>query len=188
MLMADVFSIALSIVGFLAALQGLWLVCRAVWPGRFERAVRRCERGLGLPLLTGVVVTAVAVVFISVANALGGAGQALAITLFGIYLVYGGIGTAALATMLGNRLASPVDDLRPWRATVRGGVALELAFVLPIIGWFGLLPLAIVIGAGATTLTLWSRKPRPTVEGNGRADVAPLPPTVTAERRELMQV
>ena len=71
----------------------------------------------------------------------------------------------------------------PWRATVRGGVALELMFLVPVVGWVVLFPLAVVIGSGATTLTFLGRAPR------SPAEPPPLPAAdLHAERRELAEV
>jgi hypothetical protein len=69
-------------------------------------------------------------------------------------MVHAHAGVAGLATAIGHRLTSPVDDERPWRSTLRGGVVLELTYLLPILGWFGILPLSIIIGSGAATLAL----------------------------------
>jgi hypothetical protein len=159
MLFGDVIAIGLSIAGFLASLQGLWLVCLAMWPRRVARAAERCERNGIKSFLVGVALTGVvALVIAIVGKRLGTAGQLAAWTLGFLYLVYSGIGTAGLVTHLGKRLSSPADAERPWKATVRGGVALELAYLVPILGWFGLLPLSMIIGAGATTLSFLGRR------------------------------
>jgi hypothetical protein len=64
---------------------------------------------------------------------------------------------AGLVTVVGERLTEPsgdVDSRQPWRATLRGGVALGLASLLPILGWFVILPAAVIIGCGANLLSL----------------------------------
>jgi hypothetical protein len=73
----------------------------------------------------------------------------------GLFAFYAGTGTSGFVTMIGERLASPADAGRPWRATVRGGIALELTYLVPIIGWFGVLPASIILGAGAMTLSFF---------------------------------
>ena len=157
MLMADVFSITLIIVGFLLAQQGLWLMSRALWPGRCAAATVRCRRNPVACVLLGIPVTVVAVVSIAVAgNALGAIGQVSAFALAILYWIYANVGTAGFVTHVGQRLSSPADETRPWAATVRGGVAIELAWLVPFAGWFGVFPLSIVLGAGATTLS-WFR-------------------------------
>jgi hypothetical protein len=158
MLMADVFSITLSVVGFLLALQGLWLVSRALWPTRVGEAAKRCRGSLWLLLLAGLPATVLMVILAVVVKRAGAGGQAGAFMVVCLWLVWANIGVAGLATHIGQRLASPADQDRPWKATVRGGTALELAYVFPILGWFGLLPLSMVIGAGAATMSLFRRK------------------------------
>jgi hypothetical protein len=57
-----------------------------------------------------------------------------------------------LAEASGNK-----DSQQPWRATLRGGVALGLASLLPILGWFVILPAAVIIGGGANLLSFARR-------------------------------
>jgi hypothetical protein len=57
--------------------------------------------------------------------------------------------------MIGERLASSIDIGQPWRATLRGGVAMELAYLLPILGWFVILPVTMTIGCGASLIALF---------------------------------
>ena len=164
MLFADVLAIALSIAGFLLSLQGLWLLCRALWPARVAEAAGRCEHERVMCFLAGAGVTAGFFVVSAVAGKLGTAGQLVAFALGLVYLVYAGVGMAGFVTHIGQRLASPADADRPWKATIRGGVALELACLIPVVGWFGLLPVSFVIGSGATTLSLLRRRrPSPQV-------------------------
>jgi len=65
-------------------------------------------------------------------------------------------GVSGLATSIGRRLASPLDEQNAWRSTLRGGVVLELAYLLPLLGWFVILPASIIIGSGAANLGLLS--------------------------------
>ncbi len=41
------------------------------------------------------------------------------------------------------------------RATLRGGIALELAWLTPVPGWVALLPISIIVGTGAATLSFF---------------------------------
>ena len=177
MIVADTIGILLAVVGFLLSLQGLWLFCRALWPNKVIASATRCGRNPVKSLLAGVVVTALMMAVTGVAGQVPGPGQALAFVLFSFYVVFSGIGVAGLATHMGQRLSSPADDRRPWAATVRGGVVLELAYVLPIVGWFVILPASVVMGAGAATLALlWPRTARivtPPPLGTGASSYAP---------------
>jgi hypothetical protein len=161
MLMADVLSITLSILGFLLAQQGLWLISRALWPRRFSAATLRCRRNPVASFVVGVPVTAAWLVLVAVVSRwFGAAGQIASFALFILYWIYANVGTAGFVTHVGQHLASPADEARPWAATVRGGVATELAWLVPFVGWFGVLPVSIVLGAGATTLSLFCAKER----------------------------
>src|SRR5438045_5990711 len=179
MLFGDVMAIGLSIAGFLLSLQGVWLVCLAMWPRRVARAAERCERNGVKSFFVGVLLTGVAVLAIALlGKRLGTAGQLAGWAIGFLYLVYSGVGTAGLVTHLGKRLSSPADADRPWRATVRGGVALQLAYLVPLLGWFGLLPLSMIIGAGAVTLSFIGHregaKPSYATAGRGWQDRATL--------------
>src|SRR5687767_4156106 len=159
MLMADVMLWTLVIVGFCLAQQGLWLLCRALWPRRLAAATEHCARRPVVSFLVGLPVTAAAIASVAVAgNALGAVGQALAFAGFIAFWVYANLGAAAFATYVGQRLTSPADLARPWAATVRGGVALELAWLVPVVGWLGVFPVSVVLGTGAVTLAMFSRR------------------------------
>src|SRR5882762_1733137 len=152
MLMADTMAVFFVIVGMMLAFPGLWLLCLGLWPQTVAEAAERCRRGLRLSFLVGLPVTIV-VVFstLKLLNSLGGLGKAAGIGLLCVFMLHANIGVSGLATAIGRRLASPVDQARGWRATLRGGVVLELSYLLPILGWFVILPASIVIGSGAVT-------------------------------------
>lgn len=190
MLMADVMTVTLVILGFLVSQQGLWLLCRALWPRRFAAATARCGRNPVASFLVGLPVTAVAMALVAFAgNAMGAAGQVAAFALFIGYWVYANLGTAAFVTHVGQRLASPADEARPWAATVRGGVATELAWLVPIVGWFALMPASVILGAGAVTLALLRPKePAPSMDAAGIDSRIDAPPPIPSRAYETAQV
>ena len=156
MLFGDVLAIALSIFGFLLSLTGLWLLCRAMWPERVEAAAGRCRDNGVACFFVGLPVMGVTLLVAGVMSKRGGTlGQLAGFSLGFLLLMYLSIGAAGLATHVGRRLVSPVDAKRPWKATIRGAVVLELAYLIPILGWLGLLPLSFIMGAGATTLSFF---------------------------------
>jgi hypothetical protein len=167
MLMADTMSIFFVVVGLMLAFPGLWLLCRGLWPAVVESAADRCNRGLWSSLLLGVPISFLMIVVAAVLlNVLGAAGKIAGIGVICLYVLQANTGVAGFVTSIGRRLASPVDRERPWRATLRGGIVLELAWLLPILGWFGLLPLTIIIGCGAANFALFA-KVRRTVASEG---------------------
>lgn len=161
MIMADWVAIFLAVLGFLLSLQGLWLTCRALWPNKVIASATRCGRNPVKSFLVGVAVTLLMLLGTALAGQLGTQGQVLSFGLISLYVIFSAVGVAGLATHMGQRLSSPADDRRPWAATVRGGVVLSLAYVVPIVGWFVILPASVVMGAGAATLALfWPRTAR----------------------------
>jgi len=158
MFLGDITAIALGVIGFLLSLQGLWLLCRALWPTRVERAAECCRRSGVASFFVGIPITLVVVLFAIFIGRRGGTpGQLAAWVIGGIFFIYAGTGMSGLVTFIGERLASPVDSIRPWRSTIRGGVVFELACLIPVIGWFVLLPIGLILGAGAATLSFfWS--------------------------------
>lgn len=155
MLMADTMAIFFVILGMLLAFPGLWLLSRGLWPDTVDSAAERCRRGLWSSFLLGVFITLLMVLLTVVLFKIPASfGKVAGVALVCLYMVHAHAGVAGLATAIGRRLASPVDGERPWRSTLRGGVVLELTYLLPILGWFGILPLSIIIGSGAATLAL----------------------------------
>lgn len=156
--LGDSFALALAILGFLLSLQGIWLVCRALWPRRVDRAAEQCRRRGIICFVVGALLSGVVILaLVLCASRLGTFGQLAAWAVGGIFLIYCSTGTSGFVTHLGQRLTSPADADRPWRATVRGGVALECACLLPIVGWLGLFPASLVLGCGAVTLSFFGR-------------------------------
>lgn len=149
---------ALVILAILLSIQGLWLLCRALWPSRVERAAQRCARRPIISFLVGIPILLAMLALIHWGNLVGGPGQAMSFLVFTAWLFYAGAGTAGFATYIGRRLESPIDELQPWRATLRGGIALNLAYLVPLIGQVFILPCSFVIGTGAMTLTFFQRR------------------------------
>jgi len=158
MLMADTIAILLVVLGFMLSFPALWLCCRGFWAGAVERSSARCAANpykcFGAGLFGAIIVALLAAVL----GSAGGAGGALAALLVGAYVIWAHVGVAGLATHLGRKLPSPGDDDRPWKATLRGGIALELTYLLPVAGWFVILPLSWIYGAGAANLAWLDRR------------------------------
>ena len=155
MAFADVLSVVFIILGFLIAFPAYWLGSRALWPGLTRRA-ERCYRDLPVrTTLLGIPVTLVLIVLNVVLLAPPNAAIKFVGALFlAASFGYALAGVAGLAGHIGSRLTSPIDAGRPWRATLRGAVILELTFLLPVLGWFLILPLTLLSGVGAATIGL----------------------------------
>jgi hypothetical protein len=158
MLMADTMSIFFVILGMMLALPGLWLLCRGLWPASVAAAADRCRKGLWFSFVVGLPITIMMVAATSILfNVLGPVGKIAGVAVVSLYMLQAHAGVSGLVTSIGRRLATPLDEQLQWRATLRGGVVLELAYLLPILGWFLILPASIVIGSGAANLVLLSK-------------------------------
>ncbi|MGE0129597.1 MAG: hypothetical protein AB7U82_16080 [Blastocatellales bacterium] len=152
--MADTMAIFFVILGLLLAFPGLWLLCRGLWPQAVANAAAICGKGLIKPFVVGLPVTVVMIFAAAALGNLGPPGKIAAAATVCLYLMIANCGAAGLVTAIGERLRSPVDSAQPWRATLRGGVALGLASLLPILGWFVILPVSMTVGCGASLISL----------------------------------
>ena len=169
MLMADTMSIFFVIVGVLLAFAGLWLLCRGLWPEAVEAAAQRCAKRIWPYFLAGIPLTLVMIILTRALFLLGPVGKLLAVAVVCCYMLQAHTGVSGLVTAIGRRLPSPLDQHSPWRATLRGGIALELTYLLPILGWFIVLPASIIIGTGAVNVALISKL---RIQTSGRRSLA----------------
>ena len=183
MLMADTMSIFFVILGMLLAFSGLWLLCRGLWPDAVAAAADRCGKGLWSSFLAGLPVTIVMIVLTkTLFSVLGPVGKIAGVGVVCLYMLQAHTGVSGLATSIGRRLLSPLDEQRPWRSTLRGGVVLELTYLLPFLGWFVILPASIIIGSGAANLGLLSRLKRALVASGSAVN-----PVLTESDRAVAQ-
>ena len=158
MLMADTMSSFFVILGMLLAFSGLWLLCRGLWPEAVASAAERCGKRLWPSFLAGLPSTIIMIVLAKfLFSVLGPVGKIAGVGVVCIYMLHAHTGVSGLATAIGRRLPSSLDEQSAWRATLRGGIVLELTYLLPILGWFVVLPASIIIGSGATNLGFLSR-------------------------------
>lgn len=175
MLFADTMAIFFVVLGFLIAFPSLWLLHSALFP-QFVRSSRNVlERSLWKPFLLAIPFAAVAVFFVVLVGKLPASfGQISGVLSFSLIMLFANAGISGLASMLGSRLSSPVDQERPWKGIIRGGLVLAFSCLLPLLGWFILLPCSILLGLGASIITVFSairnRKEIPiSVDDNGSA-------------------
>lgn len=148
--------LVITVVGVGLAAQVV--LCQLVFPRLIVRAQRNAERmpirsffvGLINLLFFGLLTAAVA--------SLGEPGRLLALILLTILLGFIAVGLAAVARMVGERFRPDAAD--PIQQGLAGIVLLELAALVPIVGWVGVPVLAGLIGYGATIIAIiWKRAP-----------------------------
>jgi hypothetical protein len=152
MIMADVWKIVFLILGTQAVMVSYWLLAAALFPEALRRSRAGYDYRIGRLTLLGLVT---AIPSLLIGAALLQQGPHPLLKLIGALLVsapvaLGLAGSAGLCDRIGAGLPGDADARLPWRRVLRGGVVLSFAFVLPVLGWFVLLPWTLVSGVGAS--------------------------------------
>jgi hypothetical protein len=150
---AGLLGLALLGIGLVALL----LVMAALWPRFAARARDHLESSPGKTFLVGLVnyvfLGAIALVTLNL-----GAAAVIGVGLGSILLVGTLLGLPAAAILVGSRLYGLRErETTRWNEIVTGGVALYLAALLPVVGWFLVLPALCLWCFGTAALTLFSR-------------------------------
>lgn len=143
-------AIALVMVG--ASLAAAVVLCNVLFPTLVTRTRQIAERmplrSFFVGLLNFVFFGLLSLAFLSGEQGAKLIGVLLLLILFSFITV----GVAAIARLLGERLRpDEPDSVRQWLA---GTLLLEVATLLPGVGWFVLPPLVGLIGYGATIIAL----------------------------------
>ena len=185
MLLADVMMWFLLVLGVLFSFPALWLLSRGLYSQDVEVMASYLETSRVRAFFSGLPVTLVCVFGVALFVDKHQAFCDIAVVSFlAFFLFYSNVGVAALATMIGNKLPSPADQGRPWKSTIRGGVVLELSYLLPVLGWFFILPISLIVGAGAVTARIFSKR-----KAKGKDSQIPMSPTssgkIAPDKREM---
>lgn len=148
MLMADVSIWVAIAAGFVVGMPALWMLSRGLWPESFARRVAVSQGGVGKAFFIGLIPAAIAVMLLMAAGKKGGPVVAL---LAAAIFVWGLIGTAGIASLIGERLWPSAEA---WKQTRNGGLVVICCALIPVVGWFVFLPLIAVVGMGINTRCL----------------------------------
>lgn len=168
-----------TVFAILAALgivfPGLLLAWSLLVPGTVEAAHERVRRTPGKSLVVGAMVLALAGGMIAVLIRAAGPFQFLGYAGLFLLMAFASIGCAGIASAMGERLRGQGIQATSAGALLRGAVALEFAVMFPLVGWFILLPIVLVLSLGAACFALvrWSPKmsnlSRPTLSTTAQA-------------------
>ena len=159
--MADIsaifFILLIISVAFPAMLSAWWLL----FPALITRAQTRIEKSLARSFWLGLVIVIALTIPIVILLALPfGPAKFIGWILIAASLALSSIGSAGIAAHLGERMKQTGNSYTPLGAFIRGSVVLELAAFFPVLGWFFLLPLALITAFGATGFALLNWLPR----------------------------
>jgi hypothetical protein len=160
--MADVFAVFGTLLALGIAFPGLLTTFWLLFPARVDLASARLQKtpwsciwmGFASLFLAAMPAFALLAMPISFAKLAGS-------VLIFLTLCFAAIGGAGIASLMGMRITSQGREGVPSLAAfIKGAVALELAAVFPVLGWFVILPLALVASMGAASFAFLRWGPR----------------------------
>lgn len=181
MIMADVLTWFLLILGALLVFIAHWLGAYGLFPALVEGSAERYGRRPVAATFLGLAVLIPTLILTVVLSKLGPAGGMVALLVLTVPVMIALLGSAGLAMRVGTGLSSPNDAAQPWRRVLRGGIVLALVFLLPVVGWLVVMPWALVSGFGAAMMAMRGGRPAaPRVQTSVEASAATvLVPTMT---------
>lgn len=159
MIMADVFKILFLILGMLMCTVSYWLVFSALFPRLVARTqdavVSHPYRVFVTGALSGVPLT-----LLGMAMAANGAGplKLLGVVCLMTLTLMALLGSTGLVRQVGIGLSGENGARHNGAVVLKGGAAVSIACVLPLVGWFMAIPIILLTGFGAVVPLLWSRR------------------------------
>jgi hypothetical protein len=168
--MADVYAVFGTLLALGIAFPGLLTGSWLLFPDIVGRARVRAAGTPWRSLFLGVGAVLLTAIPVLILNALpiGIAKLAAVLIVFGAFGL-ATLGAAAVAAEMGDRLRARPASLSAAGAS-SGAVALELAAIFPIVGWFLVIPGVLLLGFGAGVFGILRWMPRASV-----SNVAPRP-------------
>lgn len=156
LIIGDVFAIIASIVFICLSIWATILASSLLFSNKVKHAQTSFETkpgavfGIGFAILLFTVVTYSVMFPFPLLRLVGTAGLALVLSI-------GLMGAGGLAKVLGNRI-SPLDpNVSEFKNLARGAGLMVVLTLVPIVGWFFLTPLMIIMSLGAGFMSLFSK-------------------------------
>jgi len=154
----DSITLVSCLAGLVTALPALLVMMNLIFPRTTGAAALRLHRGMILPFFVGLFPVIFFGVPATILISLGSVFQFFGIIAYLLLFLWAFTGLAALARLLGMRLGDLTN--RPeniFLETIAGGFVLTLTIAFPLVGWFVVFPLGVVIGVGATIIVMLNR-------------------------------
>ena len=156
MLMSDVLIWVAIATGFVVSLPALWMLTRGLWPEASAKRLEISRNGVFASFIAGLVPI---LVFSFIIAVLGKRlGPVPGILVSGSVLALGLSGLTGYASLIGERLWANAEI---WRQTRNGGLVIICCALLPVVGWFLLLPIFVIIGMGVSVRSFLSKSAVP---------------------------
>jgi hypothetical protein len=159
--MADISAIffILLIIGvaFPAMLTAWWLL----FPSLITRAQIRVDKTPMQSFWMGLaIVVAIAIPIIILLALPFGPAKFIGWVLLAAALALSSIGSAGIAAQLSEQMKKAGNTFTPLGGFIRGSIVLELAAFFPVLGWFFIWPLMLIMAFGSTAFALLNWKPQ----------------------------
>ncbi len=139
-------------IGVILVVTAYYTLGAALAPALTRRSRLRFARRPWLAVLVGLMISVPWVVASLVLLNLPAAGLKFAGAVLGcLWVLVGLVGGAGIAQHVGQSST----DSTSWVGTVRGGLFISLTWVLPLVGWLGMLPLTLAAGIGCFVMGLF---------------------------------
>lgn len=158
MIMSDVLFWFLIVLGFYLAFNSYWLLAAALFPNTVEQCRLRYAEKPVRSTFTGLLVSAPILIgaFVLITHMGNPLFQITGIGIIAVVVMLGLLGSTGLCSQIGQGL--PAADDAAWRRVGRGGLLLGMAFILPVVGWFVLMPWTFISGFGAFVRVRFARR------------------------------
>ncbi|MEW6302668.1 MAG: hypothetical protein AB1705_04305 [Verrucomicrobiota bacterium] len=165
MTLSDVFMWFLIITGLMLVFICYWLASEALFPAVVGRARAAYAKPVKMTLIGAVIAVPLVFLAISIMSIKNPAVKLVGGTILATPIMLGLLGSSGLSQRIGCGLPSPNDELQPWKRVLRGGIILTFMMLLPFLGWFLVLPWALISGVGAavTAIRGGRQNPQPAV-------------------------
>lgn len=142
-------------IGVILVASAYFTLSAALAPQLTRRARMRFAQRPWLPAIIGIALSVPWVIASILLLRMGFAPAKFAGVLLGcLWILLGLIGGAGIAQQIGRGAASDTGEAC-WIHSVRGGLFITLTWVLPFIGWLGMLPLTLATGIGCLVVGIF---------------------------------
>jgi hypothetical protein len=155
---ATVWMFVWLLIGATLTIGSSLLTARTMFPQFAGRCAVRCSTPVRAFLL-GLLAASITVAVVAFLVKMGKAGQPVAFVIGGSAVLLSIAGASGQVVRMAARTVHDGESPDSWPAARRAATVLTLSYVLPVAGWFVILPLSILTGLGCALMSLRAEKP-----------------------------
>jgi hypothetical protein len=166
MTIADVLAVLVGLIVLAVGFPALVTFLNLLFPSATSRIAERLVEHPVRSFAIGLVTTILLIVVASVSgNVLAGPGKLAGVIVLLSGLSMAALGATGLAVCIARRIEDRRSDIGAFRGLIAGAIVLEFSCALPVLGWFVVLPVTLLVALGAAVTGLLSpvRSPLATI-------------------------